>query len=221
AVAAPAAAAAAPAPAEAANTNPVAPPQGPAPVEGSDYTLLGEGQTFDPADGRVEVAEVFNYICPACAAFQPAFDAWKAKLPADVRVVLVPAQFRDDFRNYAKVYYAAEALGVAARTHDAMYQAIHQDKTLPGEGEPFDLDKVAQFYQAQAGIDPATFKQTYASFAVAGKLGKANQFALRSQIAGTPSIVIAGKYLVKGKTYDDALRIADHLIARERAAGTH
>lgn len=201
------------------NTNPVVPPQGPAPVEGTDYTLLKEGQPFDPADGKVEVAEVFNYICPACAAFQPTFAAWEAKQPADVRVVFVPAQFRPDFRDYAKVFYAAEALGVAAKTHEAMYAAIHKDKTLPGEGTAFDLDKVAQFYQAQAGVDPALFKQTYDSFGVMGKLNKASQFTLRSQIEGTPSVVVAGKYLVKGKSYDDVLRITDHLIAQERAAG--
>ncbi|MET0131256.1 MAG: thiol:disulfide interchange protein DsbA/DsbL, partial [Stenotrophomonas chelatiphaga] len=35
---------------------------------------------------------------------------------------------------------------------------------------------------------------------------------------GTPSLIINGKYLVKGKSFPDMLRIADHLIARERNA---
>jgi thiol:disulfide interchange protein DsbA len=31
-------------------------------------------------------------------------------------------------------------------------------------------------------------------------------------------VIVNGKYLVKGKSFPDMLRIADHLIARERAA---
>jgi thiol:disulfide interchange protein DsbA len=34
----------------------------------------------------------------------------------------------------------------------------------------------------------------------------------------TPSIVVNGKYLVKGRSWEDVLRITDHLIAQERAA---
>ena len=56
------------------------------------------------------------------------------------------------------------------------------------------------------------------SFAINGKLNKAKQFAVRSQISGTPSLIVNGKYLVKGRNWDDMLRIADHLIAQERAA---
>ncbi|MCC4627258.1 thiol:disulfide interchange protein DsbA/DsbL, partial [Xanthomonas campestris pv. nigromaculans] len=37
------------------------------------------------------------------------------------------------------------------------------------------------------------------------------------KITGTPSLIINGKYLVKGQSFPDMLRIADHLIARERA----
>lgn len=213
---------AASAPAEAAapdapNNNPILPPQGPAPVEGTDYSVIADGQPFEPADGKIEVVEGFNYICPACAQFEPGFNQWKAKQPADVKVVYVPAQFRPDFREYAKVYYAAQALGIEKKSHDAMFKAIHVDHALPGEGEPFDADKVAQWY-TQYGVTADQFKQAMASFAVAGKLSKANQFLMRAQIPGTPALIVGGKYLVKGRSMADMLRIADHLIAKERQA---
>jgi thiol:disulfide interchange protein DsbA len=41
----------------------------------------------------------------------------------------------------------------------------------------------------------------------------------RSGVQGTPTLVIDGKYRVLGKSYDDMLRIANQLIAQERAAG--
>lgn len=219
--AAPVAASAAPATASsAAAPAPAAKPYtGPALVPGVDYQEIAGGQPFAPNDGKVEVVEFFSYICPACNAFEAFFEPWKAKQAADVRVTLVPATFRDDFANYAKVYYAAQALGVAEKTHKAVFDAVHVQNTLPGEGKPFDPDAVAKFY-ANYGIDPDQFKNTLGSFAVTGKINKAKQYMIASQIQSTPSLVVDGKFLVKGKSWDDMLRIADGLIAQQRATAT-
>jgi thiol:disulfide interchange protein DsbA len=147
---------------------------------------------------------------------------WKARQAADVRVTLVPAMFRPDFAAYAKAYYAAESLGIAQKSHDAVYRAVHLEGRLPGEGQPFDEDKVAAFY-AQFGVSAEQFKNAMHSFAVNGKANKANQFALRSQLGGTPSIIVNGRYMVRTqKGWEDMLRVADGLVDRERAraAGT-
>lgn len=192
------------------------PPQGPAPVEGSDYVAIPGGQPFDPLNGKVEVVEMFNYICPACYSFDSQFHAWAARQPAYVRVTYVPAQFRPDFTVYAKAYYAADSLGVAGKTHEAVYKAVHLDHALPGEGQSIDPQKIAAFY-AQYGVTAKQFTDAMNSFGVAGKMNKANQFAMRSQIEGTPTIIVNGKYRVKGRSWDDMLRITDHLVAREHA----
>ncbi|MGO4611182.1 hypothetical protein AB4142_33110, partial [Variovorax sp. 2RAF20] len=47
-------------------------------VKGADYQLIPNGQPFQPAAGKVEVVEIFGYVCPACAAFQPLVGPWKA-----------------------------------------------------------------------------------------------------------------------------------------------
>ncbi len=195
---------------------PPTPYTGPALVPGVDYVEIAGGQPFEPLAGKVEVLEFFNYICPACYSFKATFERWQAQQAADVRVTLVPATFRADFAAYAKAFYAAEALGVADKTHDAVYQAIHLQRTLPGEGDQIDEDKIAAFY-AKYGIDAATFKSTMDSFAVAGKVNRAQQFMTRSQIGGTPSLLVNGKYLVKGKSWEDMLRITDGLVAQERS----
>lgn len=213
------AAAQAPAPAapEAPNNNPVVAPQGPAPVAGTDYVEIFSGQPWQPLDGKIEVAEIFNYICPACYAFDPSLRNWKAKQPADVRVVYVPAQFRPDFVPYAKAFFAAESLGIEEKSHQAVYEAIHQKHSIPAEGDKPDDAKVAAFY-AQYGVSSEQFLNTMKSFAVSGQLNKAKQFMLRSQVESTPTLIVNGKYLVKGRTWDDMLRITDHLVAQERAA---
>ena len=39
------------------------------------------------------------------------------------------------------------------------------------------------------------------------------------ELEGTPALVVAGRYRVLGHDFEDMLRIADWLIARERQAG--
>lgn len=208
-------------PAPAANTTPVpapARPVGPEPQAGTDYVVVDGGQPIQPATGKIEVAEIFGYVCPACARFQPLISSWKAGLPSDVNFVYVPAMFGGTWDNYARAFYAAETLGVQEQTHDAMYSAIHLQQTLKGERGADSVQDIANFY-AKQGVDAKKFADTMSSFAVNAKTNRAKQFATRSKIGGTPSLIVNGKYLVKGSSYEDMLRIADHLIARERAAG--
>jgi protein dithiol oxidoreductase (disulfide-forming) len=201
----------------AANSALAAATQGPAPVAGTDYIEIQGGQPFEPLAGKVEVVEVFGYVCPACASFQPLVRAWKPKLPSDVRFTYVPALFGGVWDRYARAFYASESMGLVDKTHDALYNAIHIEQSLKGErGQDSDAD-IAAFY-ARHGANAQSFTSTMASFAVNARLSKAKQFALRSGIDSTPSLVVNGKYRVKGKSFEDMVRIANQLIAQERAA---
>jgi thiol:disulfide interchange protein DsbA len=192
--------------------------QAQAPVAGTDYTEISNGRPLDPADGIV-VEEYFNYICPACNAFEPLFVAWAAKLPEGVKVVHVPASFRADFLSYAKAYYAAQSLGVAEKAHSAVYQAIHRARTLPAEGQRVDEEKIAAFY-ADYGVDAEQFLAAMRSMSTGLKVKRAADHMTRIRVPSTPTIVVNGRYLVKGNSYQDMLRIADFLIEKERTAAT-
>ncbi len=183
-----------------------------------DFTVIPDGKPYDPVKGKIEVVEFFNYICPACNAFDPQLQEWKARLPADVNLVYVPADFNPDFITYARVYYAADLLGLAEKTHHAIYQAIHVDHKLPGEGESPDPQKIALFFE-QYGVTAQAFMDAMDSFAVNTRMDQGHQFEMQSRIMGTPSLVIDGKYLVKAGSFADRLRITSLLIERERSAG--
>ena len=214
---APAAAAPTAAAPEAPNNNPVVPPQGPAPVAGTDYEEIAGGQPYQPLEGKIEVVEVFGYVCPACAAFHPVVSDWEKKLPADVHFTYVPAPFGPEWNPYAKSYYVAESMGLVKRTHDALINAIHVTHAMPGEGDKPDEQKIANFY-AGYGANAAQFLAAMNSFAVASKINRGKQFMMRSGVSSTPTLVINGKYRVTGgRGWEDKLRIADHLIAMERA----
>lgn len=201
------------------NDNPVVPPQGAPPVAGTDYEEIAGGQPYQPLDGRIEVVEVFGYVCPACASFHPVVSDWEKKLPADVRFTYVPAPFGPEWNPYAKSYYVAESMGLVERTHDALINAIHVQHTMPGEGDKPDEQKIADFY-AGHGANPSQFLAAMNSFAVASKIARGKQFMVRSGVSSTPTLVVNGKYRITGgRGWQDKVRIADHLIAMERAAG--
>jgi thiol:disulfide interchange protein DsbA len=187
-------------------------------VAGTDYAEIQGGQPYLPLNGKVEVVEVFNFICPACNAFEPSFEAWKAKLPADVRVTYVPAAFGAQWLPYAQAYLVAEEMGLDAKSHTAVFTAIHATHALPGEGQPPNEAAIGQFY-AKYGADPKQFVDAMHSFATDARLNRAKQFMLASGVQGTPTLIINGKYRVIGKSFDDMVRIADALIARERTGG--
>ena len=189
-------------------------------VAGVDYADIPNGQPFETTDGRIEVVEVFGYVCPFCAAVQPTVRAMKEKFPADVHMVYVPAAFGGPWDNYAKGYYAAEAMGLVDKTHDAMFRAIHIDKTLKGERGMDTPEEIAAFYSAY-GADPKQFASSMQSFAVATKINRGKQFILGAFSNGdspsTPAFIVNGKYRVKGKSVDDVFRVLNQLIVAERA----
>jgi len=189
------------------------------PVEGKDYDVIdGNNAPFKPAaPGKVVVEEFFNYICPACSSFEPTFATWqKTQKPDYVEVHLIPASFRQDFDFYAHVYYAAKDLGIEEQSHDAVFAAIHGTKTLPGEGQTLDADKVAAFY-AKYGVTAEAFKEKMQGFTTDVQVRKATQYMKACKIMSTPTIVVAGKYRVKGTSYEQILQTVDYLAAKEHA----
>ncbi|WP_045727068.1 thiol:disulfide interchange protein DsbA/DsbL [Xanthomonas sp. GPE 39] len=183
-------------------------------VEGQDYTVIADPKPFAPLAGKIEVVELFGYTCPHCAHFEPMFEEWTAKQGKDVRVTLVPAAFGGFWDSFASAFYAAQQLGVQSRSHHAMFEAIHDKHSVPTQNVA--PQELATFYAAY-GVKPHDFIAAYESPQVAAQVKAARDFAIRSDIAGTPALVVNGKYLVKGRNFEDMLRITDALVARARA----
>lgn len=199
---------------------PAAPTAGPdeanAPRLDTDYALLSPPQpTYGNAPGKIEVAEVFSYACVHCAQFQPSVDAWHKTMPADVHWEYVPGVFGGVWDNFARAYFAADIMGVQARTHDDIFKAVHVDHVI----KTGSLEDIADLY-AKFGVDRTKFLDTENSFGVTAKLNRAKQFALRTGVTATPTIILNGKYRVmvtQDRGFDGMLKTVDYLIAHERA----
>lgn len=189
-------------------------PAGP-PKAGVDYEVLAQGQRWQRApDGRIEVAEVFAYWCPHCAHFQPMVDAWKRTKPADVDFVYVPAGFDPD-DSYAKAFFAADSVKAVPKLHQALFDAIHEDGTLPRSNAS--VGEVGTWF-GQHGLNAAKMTALMQSKDVAARIARSKAFMIANQVSGTPTLVVNGKYVVRTPRLEDRMRVVDALIAMERAA---
>jgi thiol:disulfide interchange protein DsbA len=189
-------------------------PAGP-PQAGVDYELLQGGQRWQQApDGKIEVVEVFAYWCPHCADFQPMVDAWKRRKPADVNFVYVPAAF-DPEDAYARAFFAADLAKALPKTHQALFDAVHEEGALPRSN--VSIDELGTWF-GQRGLNRAKMVASMRSKDVDTRMARARDFIVANRIGSTPSLIVNGKYVVRARSLEDRLRVVDGLIAMERAA---
>ena len=183
-------------------------------VEGQHYQTL----TPPVAVGRgsdVVVTEFFWYGCGHCYTFEPMLTAWGKQLPDDAVLQPSPAVWNDPMRMHAKAYYIAEVLGVKETLHPVIFDAMHvQRKRLVSRLELRDLFE-------DNGVDPAQFDKAFDSFGVDSQVRQADARARSAKISGTPSLMVAGKYLIETRaagSQTNMLEIARYLIDKELAA---
>jgi protein dithiol oxidoreductase (disulfide-forming) len=185
-------------------------------VAGSQYQVLEPAQpTVGEQHGKVEVAEIFMFGCPHCAAFEPLLQNWRKSAPSYVSFVRVPAVWNPLAELHARAYYTAEALGKTAEIDGPFFNEIHVKHNMLDS-----VDKLATFF-AQFGVDDKTFRAKFSSFEIDAKVSRATDLVKRYKVPGTPAIVIDGKYLTNGTmagTYEMWFEIIDYLAAQEHAA---
>src|SRR5580692_8708248 len=139
-------------------------------TEGVNYFLIVPARPTSLPAGKVEVTEVFSYACPACNLFVPTMHKLKSSLPPNAVLDFLPASFNpaEDWPVFQLGYLTAQTLGVADKTHDAMFLAVWQT----GELAVIDpatrnikshlpaIEDIAKFYKTQAGVPVATFLAT-------------------------------------------------------------
>jgi thiol:disulfide interchange protein DsbA len=208
----------------------VAAAQGPAQwVEGTHYFRLQPPQpTSTP--GKIEVLDVFSYACPACNSFQPTLDKLKAALPSGAEMAYLPAGFNpsEDWPVFQRAFLAAESLGVAERSHDAMYDAVWAKgslavidptthRPLPRARQPT-LEDVAKFY-AGYGVKEDAFLATAKSFSVDTDIKRCDARIRELEVDGTPTLIVNGKYRLTPQSaggYPQTIGLVLYLVAREQ-----
>ena len=183
------------------------------PEDGTDYLTLNKRVNTDAPPGKVEVIEFFWYACPHCNAFEPRFEPWAQRQPADVVVKRVPVAFRDDFVPLQRLYYTLEALGKVDELHGKVFHTIHVDH------QPLAREDLIVAWAGKQGLDQAKVKALYNSFSVSAKARRATQLQNAYKVEGVPAIGVGGRYYTDGTmagSMERLLQVTDDLIVQAR-----
>jgi thiol:disulfide interchange protein DsbA len=201
---------------------------GPRWTEGKDYARIDPAPpTSVPAAG-LEVTEIFSYGCPYCAQFNPTATQLQLGLPPKSQFVYVPASFlpAEDWPMFQRAYCTAQLLGIAAQTHDAIFDAVWKtgelavsDPTTHRLKSPLPtIEDAARVYSRLTGISVETFLGTARSFAVDAKMRAADDLVHTYRVDSTPSVVVDGMYLVNlgsARTADELIDLVKWLASKE------
>jgi thiol:disulfide interchange protein DsbA len=180
--------------------------------EGRDYKLISP--PLDTIKGKIEVIEFFSYGCPHCKDFNPHVEKWAAALPKDVTFRRVPITFnRAAWVRIAKLYYALEMTGNLTKLDAEVFKAIHDERTV------WNSDESVVAWATGKGVDGKKIAEAMGSFTMQSRIQRGDQDSVAARIAGVPSLVIAGKYLVNNEAthnHGDHLKLADAVIAKLR-----
>ena len=184
-------------------------------VAGKDYLVISPAQPTDTGN-KIEVVEVFSYMCSHCHEFEPKVAAWVKTLPADTQFRRMPVVFgRASWELLARTYFSLESLGEIEKVHPNIFKAIHEEQvTLVQKDVLFD-------WVEKQGIDRKKFSAAFDSFSMGGKIQRSNQRAQSYGINGVPSIVIDGKYMVSTSqtgNYENLIKVVDELVKQVRAS---
>nr|WP_199046128.1 thiol:disulfide interchange protein DsbA/DsbL [Dyella sp. ASV24] len=199
-------------------------------VEGKHYFRIEPAQAKVSDTNKIEVAEVFSYGCPACNAFHPTMNELVKQLPANASIAYLPASFmpQENWPMLQRAFLTAQALGVAEKANDAMYDAVWTTKELsamksetslkPASALPT-LDDAAKVY-AKFGADPKEFVAVANSFAINTKVKRSDDLMKAYGVDSTPTIIVDGKYrLTPGSAggYDQTIELVKWLVSKEAA----
>jgi thiol:disulfide interchange protein DsbA len=183
-------------------------------VEGTHYELISPAVRTADSE-KIEVAEFFWYGCGHCYTFEPVLTQWKKGLADDVDFRGSPAIWNAKMEIHASAFYTAEVLGVLDTMHPIIFQAMNVDgKRLSSEGE------IKELFTAN-GVAADDFDKAFNSFGVSSQVRQANSRARAAKITGTPALMVNGKYQISTRqagSQAGMLKVADYLIAKERAA---
>lgn len=203
-------------------------------VEGTNYVVLDQPQPTTVPAGKVEVMEVFSYACPFCNRFQPLMHELEHSLPPDAEMVFLPASFNrtEDWPMFQQAYFAAQALGIADRTHQAMFDAVWKSGQLaivdPATSRlkhPLPtIEDAARCYSRLTGVSQQRFLAAARSFGVATRMREADAQIMAMQIPGTPCLVVDGKYRIQMDSLsspEDVISLVKFLVAKASPGRTH
>lgn len=173
------------------------------PKNGAEFTTLATPQPTQAVGKKVEVIEFFAYHCGACNAFEPTLVAWAKKQGDNIVMRRIPLPFQGPADPEARLFLTLEAMGQLDAYHHRVFRAVHVERIRLMK----DDDIIA--WATANGLDKTRFMEAWNSFGVQTRLKRLVQLADAYKIAGTPTVVIDGRFVVSPDAVRQANKIQD------------
>ena len=156
-------------------------------VKQDEYILIADNKDLE--NERNQVIKFFSYACSHCYALDPFIEIFK-KNNNNINFKYVPAIFSDQMIPLAKLFFTLDTMNLLTKLHESVYEVIHVDKK-----RIFTDKKIFKWAEGNDLINFVEFKKIYDSFDTNNKILYAKNLTIKSQITGTPYLMINGKYL--------------------------
>jgi len=156
-------------------------------VKQDEYILIADNKGLEKEQDKV--IKFFSYACSHCYALDPFIEIFK-KNNNNINFKYVPAIFSDQMIPLAKLFFTLDTMNLLPKLHESVYEVIHVDKK-----RIFTDKKIIKWAEENELINFVEFKKIYDSFDTNNKILYAKNLTIKSQITGTPYLMINGKYL--------------------------
>lgn len=156
---------------------------------GKQYTVIAEEATPEPM-----VMEFYSFGCPHCFQFQSWMQSLEQSIGDTAEVQYIPVDFGNGYWTPTQeLALVLSALGRYDELKSEAYAYIHVQRHFISSS-----DDAKEFMQ-QHGVSPEEYDRAAKSFAAHVKKSRYDQLTQRYRIAGTPTIIVNGKYRVELK----------------------
>jgi len=179
-----------------------------------DYTILAAPVTKTPEPkGVVNVKEFFNFACIHCKDVDPLVEQTFAKdKGVDLEKIQTVWGTDPNMVGFAKLNATIRALKLN-QLYTPAFIATFANQNL---NDP----AVLQAFLKQNGLTPAQinrFMSTYNSFTISAKAGEYRDMLTTYNITGTPTFIIADKYVANPAQPPQLMKVVNALIKKARA----
>lgn len=150
----------------------------------------------------IEVESVFWYGCPHCVEIDAALSDW-AEDKFEVELFKVPAPLSESWVIHARLYYAAEKLGILSDIHQVAFELLLETPEMIGSGED------AAEFLAEYGVTLPEARAAFFSDEVTKKVMIDFERIKTLGIKGAPAVIVDGKHVVTMAHASDAEGFVD------------
>lgn len=176
-------------------------------VQGVDYTIATNPVPSTVPAGKIDIKEFFSFTCIHCKDVEPLVEA---SITNNKKVSLERIQVPWDPKTteLAKLNATYQMLNLE-RLYTPTFNAIFagQDLTDP---------KVLTAFLKQNKVNVKSFMNTYNSFDISTAAGRYKNLMTAYKVEGTPTFVVANKYILKPAQPARIIEVLQYLIKQQK-----